>query len=345
MKAKHPKISIIILNWNQWIETVKCLQTVLKNRYPNFNCIIVDNGSNDNSERNIKHWLEQQEDIIAYHLPYGAEKGDELKHFAKNERGIYEYRGTRGSQSSVKVILLQTGFNLGYSGGNNAGIRKAIEEGCDYALILNNDITVTHDFVQNMGKTALNSNASVVGGLVRDASTMNVLFAGSKLIKVLFGLPTRHRNTWKYWWKSDCVQGCAMMLRRDLLQQREKCVSHFFDSSLFLYCEEIELALWCKKHSIRSVIAGNAQVFHKPGTSSNEKSNALQFYYLTRNRLVISRRYFQSSKFLLYLLVFVPFRLFRVCMYFLSGKREIAYGILSGLVDGCKYIKGPKHVP
>ena len=345
MKAKYPKISIIILNWNQWLETVKCLETILKNRYPNFNCIIVDNGSNDNSERNIKHWLEQQENIIAYDPPSGRQKSDHSKHFAKNESGIYECVSTHGSQLSTKVILLQTGFNSGYSGGNNAGIGRALEEGCDYALILNNDITVMHDFIQKMVKAALDSDASVVGSLVRDASSKNVLFSGSNLIKALFGFPTKPQYTSKYWWKTDCVQGCAMMLRRDLLRQRQKCMSYFLDSSLFLYHEEIELALWCNKRGIRSVIAGNAEVFHKPGTSSFGKGYPLQFYYLTRNLLLIGRRYFHSSKFLLYFLLFVPFRLFRVGLYFLSGKKKIAYSILSGLSDGCKNIMGPKRTP
>jgi hypothetical protein len=182
-----------------------------------------------------------------------------------------------------------------------------------------------------------------VGALVRDASTKNVLFSGCKLIEALFGFPPQSQYTSKYWWKTDCVQGCAMMLRRDLLRQRQKCVSYFLDSSLFLYCEEIELGLWCKKYGIRSVIAGNAEVFHKPGTSSGGKGNPLQFYYLTRNRLLIVRRYFQSPQLLSYFLVFIPFRLFRACLYFLSGKRKIAYGILSGLSDGCKNVMGHKR--
>ena len=40
------------------------------------------------------------------------------------------------------VEVVQTGQNLGYAGGNNFGIRLALERGAQYCLILNNDITV-----------------------------------------------------------------------------------------------------------------------------------------------------------------------------------------------------------
>src|SRR3954462_15003876 len=37
------------------------------------------------------------------------------------------------------VELLRTGANLGFAGGNNAGIRRALERGADWVLVLNND--------------------------------------------------------------------------------------------------------------------------------------------------------------------------------------------------------------
>jgi GT2 family glycosyltransferase len=44
-----PKVSIIILNWNGWRDTVDCVESVLKATYPNFAIMIVDNGSTDES--------------------------------------------------------------------------------------------------------------------------------------------------------------------------------------------------------------------------------------------------------------------------------------------------------
>jgi GT2 family glycosyltransferase len=38
-----------------------------------------------------------------------------------------------------QITLLETGRNLGFAGGNNVGIRYALEQGADYVWLLNND--------------------------------------------------------------------------------------------------------------------------------------------------------------------------------------------------------------
>jgi len=49
-----PKIAIIILNYNNWQDTIECLESVLRNDYPNYQVIVVDNGSANNSMEYIK---------------------------------------------------------------------------------------------------------------------------------------------------------------------------------------------------------------------------------------------------------------------------------------------------
>jgi len=46
----YPKVAIIILNYNNWQDTIECLESVLRNDYPNYQVIVVDNGSSDNSK-------------------------------------------------------------------------------------------------------------------------------------------------------------------------------------------------------------------------------------------------------------------------------------------------------
>jgi GT2 family glycosyltransferase len=53
-----PKVSIIILNWNSWKDTIECLESVFRIDYPNYQVIIVDNGSTDDSVEKIKEWAE-----------------------------------------------------------------------------------------------------------------------------------------------------------------------------------------------------------------------------------------------------------------------------------------------
>lgn len=51
---KEPRVSIIIVNWNGFEDTSECLQSIKKIDYPNYEIIVVDNGSRDNSAERIK---------------------------------------------------------------------------------------------------------------------------------------------------------------------------------------------------------------------------------------------------------------------------------------------------
>lgn len=47
MSLVNPRIAIIILNWNGLKDAFECLESVRKIDYPNYEVIVVDNGSID----------------------------------------------------------------------------------------------------------------------------------------------------------------------------------------------------------------------------------------------------------------------------------------------------------
>ena len=52
----NQKVSIIILNWNGWEDTVECLESLYRIKYPNYNVVLVDNDSEDQSIEMIKEY-------------------------------------------------------------------------------------------------------------------------------------------------------------------------------------------------------------------------------------------------------------------------------------------------
>ena len=64
---KQPKVTIVILNYNQDKETARCLEEVHRLTYPNCEVLVVDNGSRQNPEPLLKdrfpkvHWERLQE--------------------------------------------------------------------------------------------------------------------------------------------------------------------------------------------------------------------------------------------------------------------------------------------
>ena len=49
-----PSVAIIILNWNNWQDTVQCLESLSQIDYPNYQIVVVDNGSTDDSVLQLK---------------------------------------------------------------------------------------------------------------------------------------------------------------------------------------------------------------------------------------------------------------------------------------------------
>jgi len=335
MTNRYPKISIVILNWQQWTETLNCLQSILENLYPNFECIIVDNGSPNSSEQNIVEWLENEIRIKrkAYNLDVHDNK------YCRD----YVYFNEDNSLSPVDITLLQTGLNLGYSGGNNVGIERALNGGCDYVLILNSDTIVSQKFILEITKAALDSNASVIGGLIKDSLGENILSSGESLLKASLSLGFLKPKIQKdLSWQVDCVNGSAMMLSREMLIKRMNQLGYYLNPHFFLYCEEIEMGFWCKSQGLKIITSKKSEVFHQVGGSSEGLNNPMPFYYLTRNRLLVARQYLKGLKLWLFYISFFLLRFMRSSYYFLLGKKDIARAIILGLLDGMKDVTGAK---
>ena len=62
----HAKVTIIILNWNGKEDTIECVESVRNITYPNYEILIVDNGSTDGSQQVFK---QKYVDIILIENP------------------------------------------------------------------------------------------------------------------------------------------------------------------------------------------------------------------------------------------------------------------------------------
>ena len=65
-----PRVSIIILNWNGWRDTIECLESLYRITYPNYDVIVVDNGSRDDSVQKIKEYCEGKIEVNSKFFKY-----------------------------------------------------------------------------------------------------------------------------------------------------------------------------------------------------------------------------------------------------------------------------------
>ena len=202
---------------------------------------------------------------------------------------------TDGSDELVEqrfpgVELLRTHANLGYAGGNNAGLRRALERGADWVLILNNDAV---------------ADAGVPGALERaalerpDAGLLACKIVGEDGAVQFGGAP--YRRWIGYSGRAgarspdvppgglrdvDRADGAASAVSRAAAE-----AAGLLDESLFLYVEDVEWSLRIRRAGFAVVYVSGAVVRHKGSAASGGRSSTTNLYYDTRNTIVVLEKH------------------------------------------------------
>ena len=345
--AGSPEVAIIVLNWNGWRDTLRCLESLRELTYPNYLTIIVDNGSWDDSVKRIKAWARD-------HLVEGQVLAEYVRSVASAGGEEGQERLLENQRSQGRLVLIRTDENLGYCGGNNSGIEYALKKKypADYVFLLNNDARVEKGSVSHLVAASEETDAGVVGALIKDDTTGEVQCAGYNgsfpLLRQFFHpflrwpvpTPGSDKDSWECFW----VTGTAMLIRRDTLQQVYASTGRYLDTRLFLYGDELEFCCAARKAGYKSVTTRRALVYHGEAKSSGGRYNSIAYYYSSRNRMLLANTLLPMAWGALFHPKNVMMCLGRVLLNLRHGRYHSARAILSGLVDGYRGVTGKwKH--
>lgn len=200
--------------------------------------------------------------------------------------------------------ILQTGANLGYAGGNNAGICRALSQGADYVWILNNDTLIEPDALTILVETAKEhpglvalSPKVVMPGSQASAGADLIWFYGCTMSR--YTCDTTHTSKaepdaqeFSATIATDYLCGCALLLSRQVLS----CVG-LLDARYFLYFEDTDWSIRARNHGVDLLVVGSAVVHHKPHTSTDKLPSHRTSFYSTRNRLLLASSHPEKANF------------------------------------------------
>jgi GT2 family glycosyltransferase len=149
-------VCIVILNWNRWRDTVECLESLFRLDYADFQVVLCDNDSIDGSVEQIQAWADGKlPDVQADHRLQDLTSPPVPKPIRYSEYGYDEIgRMTDATNEDVPLILIRTGANRGFAGGNNVGLRYAMKRrDVEFVWLLNNDTVVCKDALTRMVET------------------------------------------------------------------------------------------------------------------------------------------------------------------------------------------------
>ncbi len=180
--------------------------------------------------------------------------------------------------------------NLGVAKGNNQGIELSIQEGCEYTLLLNNDIEFDENTIESMVHHAEEHHESMIVPKIYYYGTNKLWMAGGYISK-LRGVAV-HRGDEEDRGQYDKVEytgyapTCFMLIKNDLFKD-----VGLMDEKYFVYYDDTDFVYRANENGYRIVYFPKATVSHKVSTSTGGES-LFTLFYANRNRIYFIRKNF-----------------------------------------------------
>ncbi|WP_414468851.1 glycosyltransferase family 2 protein [Methanobacterium sp. ACI-7] len=334
----YPDVSIVILNWNGWRDTLECLESVYQINYPNYNVIVVDNGSEDNSIEKIKEYAEGKIKVKSDFFKYNPDnKPLKVIEYSKNDLEFINVSEIEDLSSNQKLILIKNDENYGFAEGNNIAMRYILKSlNSDYILLLNNDTVVDKNFLANLVKHGENKNTGILGPTVCYYNEPdNVSISGGNIIFSIgainyVNLNKNYKNQDMNEKNVDYISGCSLLIKNEVCKK-----TGLLNSDYFLYYEDTEWCLRAKSNGYNVLYVPESRIWHKESTAPVSNVGV---YYLTRNRFWFIKKYANNLQYFSFFIFFFIFYFWAHNMRHLLYYRDIKrlYSFYNGIVDGIK---------
>lgn len=175
-----PRVYICVLNYNNYKDTLECINSLELLHYDNYCVLVIDNNSTDDS-------------------------GIRLQDYVKNKD---------------KIVFIKSKYNCGYAAGNNVGIKFAMKDiDMRYVWILNNDTVVDPYALSELVKKAeINKSIGLVGSkLIYDWNRNKIQGYGGIYCK--YTGVSKHIKNEKEINKINYVIGASVLARREYLEE------------------------------------------------------------------------------------------------------------------------------
>jgi GT2 family glycosyltransferase len=241
------------------------------------------------------------------------------------------------------VTLIRSPENVGFTGGNNLAIQRAIAEGCSHVLFLNADTEVEPRLLDVLMER--------VGPRMLVVPRVELLGSGGLMDDTVGEFDWR-RGVWSNW-----VHGkpCPpeLQVEREVPMASLCCllapVSVFrhagmLDERLFMYYEDFDFLRRAQSAGYRIRYVPETLVYHRKSAASGGDS-PFKAYYATRNRAAVMRRHSTPGRFRAFSLDFAATRAVRVAQHIAQGRPDIARAMLRGWWDAARGRMGRTFPP
>jgi len=191
-----------------------------------------------------------------------------------------------------RVSIVVNSSNLGFAGGNNVGIRKALDDGARFVLLLNNDTTVDPALIEELlGPMRESSAIGIAAPKIYYAQPVDRIWYAGGEISFWKGtarhVGIRQVDRGQYDEPRDVAYatGCALMVRREVFER-----VGYLDQSYRAYFEDADLCMRARRAGFRIRYLPRARVWHRISASTGGQLSRAK----VRRKLASSLRFFRA---------------------------------------------------
>lgn len=258
------------------------------------------------------------------------------------DNGSVDGSGEKLKNEFPEIELLASPENLGFTGGNNLGIKWALDHLFDYVLLLNNDTVVEPDFLDPLVSFLEQNPAygAVQPKIMLEEERDKIWNAGGGYFKWLemtwsVGIGKTDEGQFDQEKDTPWITGCAMLIRSAIIRK-----AGLLDNRFFAYYEDVEWSFRIKKSGFKLRYLPQSKIFHVAGGSSKKIKTKegivppIIHYYRTRNHLFLIRKHANPLSFVLSLLYQTAKNASFILYLGLNGRFQKVKAILKGHVEG-----------
>jgi hypothetical protein len=347
----YPSVVMVVLNYNGGKHVLQCLESMFQITYPNYNVVLIDNASIDNSLELIKEWAEGRISPESRFFKYNPE-GKPIKYIEytrlEAEAGGGRERELGNPPFTRKLIFIRNEENFGNARGCNIGIRYSFNVlNSDFVLLLDNEVIVAPDFLDKLINIASKeTDAGILGPTIYTGDTKEVWAEGGiidywrgKAIQKGPKLSAMAKG--KDYVPMDWISTCCALVSRRMYQS-----AGLLDEDFSWGMEEVEYGIRATKKGFKALFVPDARVWHDQERSAEHMQRRRKLYYnVTKNQFILMWKHWGKLQFAIatfYYFAHQSSYLFRFLLY--SRDWEAVRLRLRGLLDFLKERKGYRRI-
>jgi GT2 family glycosyltransferase len=257
-----------------------------------------------------------------------------------------------GSPEEIKQVhpeinLIRNKTNTGFSAGNNKGIRKALEDGAEYILLLNNDTEIRADMISELTGTLLaDGNIGITGAANLYLDDREKIWMTGGYVNRWLAKPYCPDNLKEYAEVKvntagcDYVPGSCLMMRKELIEK-----AGLLPEEYFVYYEDVDYCLKAGQAGYRVVCNTGAVLWHKVSASFGKVENPFPLFLRIRNKAILFKKYGFTPAYPVFIIYYFIYVIFFAIKQLIFGRGRGLMSVVKGAWSGIKVLLGFKPEP